>query len=430
MVEPRYGPAIAAIWHDEQSSRFICCASFDDRHCRCLVPGRHRPTAARSSHEKAEHGDGSARARLQERQSLEGSGTAKGLNDCEKMFRKTAVLLGCRALLTPKTGICPLESTAVQISRRVTNARAEPYLVAPEVLAKARKMAPSIGLLAGVFGATVGVGGGVIIVPAIVSACKTIPQRLVSGTSLAAVLSTAMVSATTFGQAGCVDVTAALIISPIAMLIAPLGARATAYFDCAALRRILGYFLIAVVPLVPLRSYILSHKKTESSLHNCDPSPLDTQENAQEKLDSPIFISWDEWNTLLEQQINELTALKPGFIGILTVTGCIAGFASGLLGIGGGVIVTPLLALTLSQGQATVLGTSLLSMVPPSAAALLQHSRLGNVDWRMAAGLAFGTAAGGALGSAAAVQAPAGVLEACFAAGMLFLGRKTLQSMK
>jgi hypothetical protein len=30
------------------------------------------------------------------------------------------------------------------------------------------------------------------------------------------------------------------------------------------------------------------------------------------------------------------------------------------------------------------------AMVPPSAAALMQHQRMGNVDWRMAAGLAAG----------------------------------------
>ena len=49
--------------------------------------------------------------------------------------------------------------------------------VTPEVLAKARKMSPWLGFIAGNFGSVVGVGGGVVIVPAIVSACKTIPQR-------------------------------------------------------------------------------------------------------------------------------------------------------------------------------------------------------------------------------------------------------------
>ena len=90
--------------------------------------------------------------------------------------------------------------------------------------------------------------------------------------------------------------------------------------------------------------------------------------------------------------------------------------------------MTPLLALSQPYSQATVLGTSLLAMVLPSAAALLQHHKLGNVDWRLAAALALGTACGSALGSSVAVQAPEGMLEACFTIGMLLLGRATLRS--
>lgn len=41
----------------------------------------------------------------------------------------------------------------------------------------------------------------------------------------------------------------------------------------------------------------------------------------------------------------------------------------------GGLIVTPLLALTMDYPQATVLGTSLLAMIFPASAALLQHQK-------------------------------------------------------
>lgn len=44
-------------------------------------------------------------------------------------------------------------------------------------LAKARKLAVPVGLLAGVFGSFVGVGGGVLIVPMLTGACKALPQR-------------------------------------------------------------------------------------------------------------------------------------------------------------------------------------------------------------------------------------------------------------
>ena len=58
--------------------------------------------------------------------------------------------------------------------------------------------------------------------------------------------------------------------------------------------------------------------------------------------------------------------------------------------------------------QAAVLGSSLLAMVAPSCVGLAQHARLGNVDWRLAAGLAAGTALGSFAGSKVAVNAPTG----------------------
>lgn len=73
-----------------------------------------------------------------------------------------------------------------------------------------------------------------------------------------------------------------------------------------------------------------------------------------------------------------------------------------------------------------VLGTSLVAMVVPSLVGLAQHTRLGNVDWRMAAMLAAGTSVGSYVGSRVAIEAPAGVLEAAFCCGMLLLGRRTL----
>ena len=53
-----------------------------------------------------------------------------------------------------------------------------PQQVDVVALAKARKLAVPVGVLAGVFGSFVGVGGGVLIVPMLTGACKALPQRL------------------------------------------------------------------------------------------------------------------------------------------------------------------------------------------------------------------------------------------------------------
>jgi uncharacterized protein len=363
---------------------------------------------------------------------------------------------------TQPTTTTQLEAIASIATRAAAQNEAIPraiHIIDPIVLSKARKLSPPVGLMAGLFGSLVGVGGGVVIVPSIVSRCKNIPQKLVSGTSLAAVLSTAVASAATFASGGCVDVAAAAIISPFAMMTAPFGARLTTRLNCITLRRILGYFLFCVAPLVPLKAYLLGEKtviEAKNSIageENEDdgtraavavagvveattipslislPPPSTATLPPQRDISPLLPIS--SISSYFEEQYREIKDMGGPTITLLAATGAIAGLASGLLGIGGGTIVTPLLALVLPPGnQATVLGTSLLSMVLPSSAALVQHARLGNVDWRMAAGLALGTGVGGALGSSIAVETPSGVLEGIFGVGMLFLGKKTLQTAK
>jgi hypothetical protein len=54
------------------------------------------------------------------------------------------------------------------------------HVVEPAIMAKARWLSLPVGLGAGLFGSLVGVGGGVLVVPTIVAACKSIPQRYIS----------------------------------------------------------------------------------------------------------------------------------------------------------------------------------------------------------------------------------------------------------
>ena len=204
--------------------------------------------------------------------------------------------------------------------------------------------------------------------------------------------STASASAGTFAREGLTDHAAAALLGGAATLSAPLGARMTARMDCAALRRTLAWFLAGAAPMVPLKA--VAFRARESG------------EGGKEKFDA--------------------SASAPTLVAV----GATAGFASGLLGIGGGTLVTPLLALVSPLPQAAVLGTSLLAMLPPSVVALGTHYRMGNVDPRMGAALAVGTALGGAFGSSFAVDAPRGALEAVFFFGMLFLSNRTFRSLR
>lgn len=70
---------------------------------------------------------------------------------------------------------------------------------------------------------------------------------------------------------------------------------------------------------------------------------------------------------------------------ILLAIGCCAGFISGLVGIGGGIIIIPALMFFAGFPQLTAIGTSLaILMMPIGLAAVVQYYRGGNVDVRAA----------------------------------------------
>lgn len=251
---------------------------------------------------------------------------------------------------------------------------------------------------------------------------RSIPQRVISGTSLAAVVATGATAGCVYLGSGLVDPTSAALIAAGAVVTAPLGARCASRLDCGALRRALGWWLVAVAPLVPAKALLFARaEEGGASGGGNGGGAVDHHQQQQQQLQT----QQDE-----QQHHHQQPLMRPlrAADAVVAATGCLAGFASGLLGIGGGTVVTPALAVLTGLPQASVLGTSLAAMVAPSLAGLAQHARLGNVDWRMGAALAAGTAAGSFAGSHAALAAPPGALEAVFAAGMLFLGRKTLQA--
>lgn len=84
----------------------------------------------------------------------------------------------------------------------------------------------------------------------------------------------------------------------------------------------------------------------------------------------------------------------------LLLAGCCIGVTSGLLGIGGGVLVIPLLVLLFGYTQQRAVGTSLAMLLPPIGLfAVLRYARAGQVDWSASMLMAAGFALGAALGA-------------------------------
>jgi uncharacterized protein len=103
-----------------------------------------------------------------------------------------------------------------------------------------------LGVIAGVMAGILGVGGGIIIVPALVFIFG-FTQKMALGTSLALLLPPiGILAAYTYYRAGQVDVKAALIIIVGFLIGSFFGAHYAKDLDGVTLTRVFGFFLLAV----------------------------------------------------------------------------------------------------------------------------------------------------------------------------------------
>ena len=101
--------------------------------------------------------------------------------------------------------------------------------------------------------------------------------------------------------------------------------------------------------------------------------------------------------------------------------GLVAGIFSGLMGIGGGVILIPAMVFLFGMSQHTAQGTTLALMVPPiGLLAAWVYYKQGFVDLKVAAFVCLGFFIGGLLGAKFAVGIPEPILKKVFGA-VLFL---------
>jgi uncharacterized protein len=114
-------------------------------------------------------------------------------------------------------------------------------------------------------------------------------------------------------------------------------------------------------------------------------------------------------------------------IAALIGLGILAGMTSGLIGIGGGIIIVPVLVLFFRFSQQLAQGTTLALMVPPLGAfAAWTYYRQGYVDLKTAAFICFGFLAGSVLGADLALRLPAEALTRIFGAILVAIGMKML----
>ncbi len=206
------------------------------------------------------------------------------------------------------------------------------------------------GLLSGVFG----IGGGVVLVPLLVLFLK-FPQRLAAGTSVAAILPAAVVGGVAYAMNGNVDWVAAICLA------------------------------VGVIGGAQLGSYLLSRAPTG-------------------------FLAWI-FMAFLAAVIVSLWFVVPQRDDVISMTavvavllGFVTGVLSGLLGVGGGVVVVPILMFAFGASDLIAKGTSLIMLIPGSVSGTLGNLRRKNIDLRAALILGIAAAACSPLGTLIAIR--------------------------
>jgi uncharacterized membrane protein YfcA len=108
---------------------------------------------------------------------------------------------------------------------------------------------------------------------------------------------------------------------------------------------------------------------------------------------------------------------------VVGAIGLLAGVLSGLFGIGGGIVIVPLLVLVVGLTTTQAAGTSLAALLlPVGALGALEYWRGGFVDLGFAAILAVGLLVGAYLGARLGISLPVEVVQRGFGVLLVIVG--------
>jgi uncharacterized membrane protein YfcA len=215
-------------------------------------------------------------------------------------------------------------------------------------------LAVLVGLVSGILAGLFGVGGGIVMTPGIQVLLGSAPIVALA-TPLPVILPTALTGAVTYGRAGELDVRAAAWI---------IGPGVVASIGGAMLTSVVDTHLLLVITAVLLASQAVG---------------------------------------ILRGRRSRSGEAQAGTPAVYAGIGLAAGFVSGLLGIGGGLVMVPLLAGWLGMPLKRALGTSLLAIVALVIPGTVTHAVLGNVDWALVVVLTIGAVPGARVGARVAL---------------------------
>lgn len=252
------------------------------------------------------------------------------------------------------------------------------------------------GLLAGVFGALLGLGGGILIVP-ILTLGFGVPLTTAVGTSLICVIATSTGAAALNVRAGRADVRLGITLGAGTVVGAATGGVVAGILPERVLAGLFAALLVytAITMLRGLRGARASD----------DGEPLDP--SADDGASAPAYRG------------RRVPAAVGGSF--------LAGNVSGLLGIGGGVVTVPLIHLVMGAPMRVAVATSNYMIGLTAAAGAYAYLFRGDVDPRIAAPVVLGVAAGAAAGAAVGSRFRTSWLIVLFAVVVLYVAFQMAQ---
>jgi uncharacterized membrane protein YfcA len=226
---------------------------------------------------------------------------------------------------------------------------------------------PFVGFLVAIVAVMTGVGGGVFFVPLLTLAYGFVPANAV-GTSLLVIIFSGISATIGYSRHKLVFFRTGLVLALATVPGSILGA----YLTSVLSGQVLGLLFGVVLILVGVRMVLATNVLRKSIVK---------QEERK--------VVWVE-SELFKDRQRFLAAFGLSFFG---------GLASGLLGVGGGFLLVPIMSLILLLPIHVVVATSMFTMVFTSFAGVVQHWSLGNVDFVYGLLIAVGAVVGAQVAS-------------------------------
>lgn len=261
-----------------------------------------------------------------------------------------------------------------------------------------------LGLFSGFLGGMLGVGGGVIVVPILILAFG-FESRVAVGTSSIMVLFTALSGTGAYFRQKRIDWKTGILSALTTVPGAALGAYLTKFFSSRSLATIFGFTLLVMATMM-IRHTLRTSKNQ---------SIANTTKNIRQSR------SKAGWNRRIVDSAGNVfqygARLNPGLPLLF-----FGGLASGFLGIGGGLVVVPILAGIIGLPIHLAVATSMVTMIFTSISGVSTHFVLGNVRIDYAIPLIIGILLGTQGGARTARRLKSVALMGVFAFFMIGIG--------